>query len=177
MYNIGLTIPSATGHNETLILGDLVYKFKRTVGKPYFSDQFNKISLGSNKATGLDGIPSRFVGDGASIIACPLTHVINLCLIQGVVPVALKSARVPLFRKNDKTEVGNYRPVSILTIISKVFERVVYDHVESYLDQKKLLYKFQSGFRSRYSSDTCLTHLNDFINFRWTGVILLVWFC
>ena len=82
-------------------------------------------------------------------------------------PDDLKSARlVPLFKKNDKTEVGNYRPVSILTIFSKVFERVVYDQVESYLDQKKLLYKFQSGFRSRYSTDTCLTHLTDFIKFQ-----------
>ena len=85
------------------------------------------------------------------IRACSLTHVINLSLIQGVVPDDLKSARVvPLFKKSDKTEVGNYQPVSILTIISKVFERVVYDQVESYLDQMKLLYKFQSDFRSRF---------------------------
>ena len=71
-------------------------------------------SLGINKANGLDGIPSRFVRDGASILACPLTHVINISLIQGVVPDDLKSARVvPLFKKNDKTEVGYYRPVSI----------------------------------------------------------------
>ena len=75
----------------------------------------------------------------SSIIACPLTHVINLSLIQGV-PDDLKSARVvPLFKKSDKKEVGNYRPVSIWMIISKVFERVVYDQVESYLEQKKLL--------------------------------------
>ena len=136
-------------------------------------------SLGINKAT-LDGIPSRFVRDGVSIIACPLTHVINLSLIQGVAPDDFfKSARVvPLFKKNDKTEVGNYRPVSILTIISKVFEIVVYDQVESYLGQKKLLYKFQSGFRSRYSTDTCLTHLTDFIKFQkdqghFVGMVLL----
>ena len=75
--------------------------------------------------------------DSASIITCPLTHVINLSLIQGVVPDDLKSARVVLlFKKKDKTEVGNYRPVSILSIISKVFVRVVYDQVEVYLDQK-----------------------------------------
>ena len=133
-------------------------------------------SLGINKATGLDGIPSHFVRDGASIIACPLTHVINLSLIQGVLPDDLKSARVvPLFKKNDKTEVGNYRPVSILMIISKVFERVVYDQVESYLDQKKILYKFQSGFRSRYSTDTCFTYLTDFYQ-NWghfVGMVLL----
>ena len=61
-----------------------------------------------------------------------------------------------------KTEVGNYRPVSILSVPSKVFERVVYDQVEAYLDRKRLLKKFQSGFRSRFSTDTCLIHLTDF---------------
>ena len=63
--------------------------------------------------------------------------------MQGVVPYDLKSARiVPLFKKNDKTEVGNYRPVSILSIISNVFERVVYDQVEAYLDQKSFCSNF-----------------------------------
>ena len=66
-------------------------------------------------------MPSHFVRDGASIITCPLTHVINLFLIQGVAPDDLKSAReVPLFKKSDKTKVCNYRPVSTLTIFSKV---------------------------------------------------------
>ena len=68
--------------------------------------------------------------------------------------------------------------MSILTIISKIFERVVYDQVESYLDQKKLLYQFQSGFRSRYPTDTCLIHLTDFIKFQmdkghFVGMVLL----
>ena len=52
----------------------------------------NKLS--ANKATGQDGIPSRFVRNGASIIACPLSHVINLSLFQGTIPDDLKSARV-----------------------------------------------------------------------------------
>lgn len=135
--------------------------------------------LGAKKATGLDGIPARFVRDSASIIACPLRHVINLSLIQGIVPDDLKSARVvPLFKKSDKTEVGNYRPVSILSIISKVFERVVYDQLETYLDERKLLYNLQSGFRPRFSTDTCLIHLTDFIKFQMdkgnvVGMVLL----
>ena len=67
-----------------------------------------------------------------------------------------------------KTQVGNYRPSSILTIFSKVFERIVYNQNESYLEQnsKKILYKYQSGFKSRYSTGTCLTHLTDFIKFQ-----------
>ena len=87
-----------------------------------------------------------------------------MSIIQGVVPDDLKSARViPIFKKNDKTSVGNYRPVSILSIVSKIYERVVYDQDESYFKVNKLLYKFQSGFRSGYSTDTCLIHLTDFI--------------
>ena len=123
----------------------------------------NKLS--ANKATGL-GIPSRCVRDSASCIACPLTHIVNLSIIQGSVPDDLKSARViPLYKKNDKTEVGNYRPVSILSIISKIFERVIYDQVVDYLDDKKLLYSFQSGLRRGFSTETCLIHLSDYIRF------------
>jgi len=55
--------------------------------------------------------------------------------------------------------------VSILSIISKVFERVVYDQICTYLKEKDLLYKFQSGFRGGFSTDTCLIHLSDFIRF------------
>ena len=65
-----------------------------------------------------------------------------------------------------KKEICNYQPLTILMSVSKVFERVIYCYVESYLDQKKLLFKFQSGFRSRYSTDTCLTHLTDVIKFQ-----------
>ena len=47
-----------------------------------------------------------------------------------------------------------------------MFERVVYDKIETYHDERKLLYKFQSGFRSRFSTDTCLIHLTDVIKFQ-----------
>ena len=104
--------------------------------------------LSPNKATGLDGIPSRFLRDSAPIIAGPLSHIINLSIIQGVVPNDLKNARVvPLFKKNDKTDVGNYRPVSILSTVSKIFERVIYDQLEEYLVSNNILYEYQSGFR------------------------------
>jgi len=122
--------------------------------------------LSHSKATGLDVIPARFMMDGAAVIAGPLTHIINLSLIQGRVPDDLKLARVvPLYKKSDKTDVGNYRPFSILTIISKIFERVVYDQIEQYLVEKNLLYQFQSGFRRGFSTESCLIHLSDFIRF------------
>jgi hypothetical protein len=136
-------------------------------------------SLSPNKATGLDGIPSRFVRDSAPMISEPLSHIINLSIIQGSVPDDLKSARVvPLFKKNDKTEVGNYRPVSILSVVSKVLEKVIFDQVQEYLLCNNLLYDFQSGFRQGFSTDTALIHLSDYIKFQMdkgnlVGMVLL----
>ena len=73
----------------------------------------------ANKTTGQDCIPSCLVRDSTSVIVCPLTHVRNLSIIQWIVPDDPKSARViPLFKKSDTTEVGNYRPIYILSIIS-----------------------------------------------------------
>ena len=74
------------------------------------------------------------------VFVSQLCQVINLSLL-GIVTDDLKSSRVvPLKKKkkkkNDKTEVSNYRPVSISSIISKVFERVVYDQIETYLDER-----------------------------------------
>lgn len=110
------------------------------------------------KATG----PSRFVKDSAAIIAYPLSSIINLFIFQGVVPEDLKLARVvPLYKNNDKTEVGNYLPVSSLSMISKVLERVIYDKVD--LSEHKLLYDYQSGFRLSYFTETCLIQLTDFV--------------
>ena len=75
----------------------------------------------------------------------------------------MKLARVvPLFKK---TEVGNYFTASILSKIS-VFERVVYEQLESNLDERKLFYIFQFRFCSKYATDTYLIHVTDFIKFQ-----------
>ena len=85
---------------------------------------------------------------------------------------------VPLYKKNSKTNVGNYRPISVLSVISKVFEKVVFMQLSDYLSENGLLYEFQSGFRSSYSTDTCLIHLTDYIKLEndkgnFTGMVLL----
>ena len=135
--------------------------------------------LGRDKATGLDNIPARFLRDGAIIIANPLTHIINLSISTGTVPEDMKSARVvPLHKKNSKTDTGNYRPVSILSCISKVLERAVYNQIELFLNKNNLLYELQSGFRPGFSTDTTLTFLTDYIRGKidkgdLTGLVLL----
>ena len=129
--------------------------------------------LNPSKSTGTDNIPARFVKDAASVLTKPIVHIINLSIEQNVVPNDLKNARVvPLFKKHKRSEVGNYRPVNVLSVVSKILRRAVYTQLEEYLVKKKLLFDFQSGFRSNFSTDSCLTYLTDYI-LLYTGMLML----
>ena len=98
------------------------------------------------------------------LITPPFCHIVNLSISQGNVPRDLKSARVvPLYKKEIKTEAGNYRPVSILSIFSKILEKTVHNQISKFFQDHNLLYEFQSGFRKSYSTDTCLIYLSDTI--------------
>ena len=67
-----------------------------------------------------------------------------------------KVARVkPLHKKNSTLEAGNYRPVSILSVVSKILEKAVHSQLVKFLEQNNILFDFQSGFRSRFSTETC----------------------
>ena len=137
------------------------------------------LKLNSSKSTGLDELPARFIKDGANVLKIPITFIVNFSITTSTVPEDMKIARVkPLYKKNSSLEAGNYRPVSILSIVSKILERAVHTQLVKYLDHNNILYEFQSGFRSRYSTDTCLIHLFDFLKGNtsrglFTGMLLL----
>ena len=141
---------------------------------------FKKLStLPQHKATGHDKIPPKFLRDSAASIAPIITHIVNLSIEQGRVPQNFKLARVtPLHKKGSKLDPGNYHPVSILSSISKIMEKIVFEQVAKYLDENKLMYEFQSGFRTSHSTDTCLLYLNDRIKHevdlgRYCGMVML----
>jgi hypothetical protein len=91
----------------------------------------------------------------------------------------MKYARVkPLFKKNSPLEVCNYRPISILSIVYKILERSGYKQLVEFLQESKILYHLQSGFRQKYSIDTCLIYLLDYLRTNnakglYTGMIML----
>ena len=121
-------------------------------------------SLNPKKAVGLDDLSSLFLRDGADMIIEPIQHIVNLSIITEVVPSGFKQARVlPLYKKGSKVDAGNYRPVSVLSVLSKLLERAVHVQLTECLAKRDLLYKNQSGFRSSYSTDTCLVGLSDYI--------------
>ena len=147
------------------------------VSEEYVYKELCKLNV--SKATGIDGFKPKFLKDGADVIKGAVTHIINLSLETGVVPNELKSAIVkPLYKKSSRLDVGNYRPVSILPTISKILERAVYVQMEKHLKDNNILYNFQSGFRTSYSTDTCLINLQDGIRMeisqgKYVGMVLI----
>ena len=101
------------------------------VSEEYVYKELCKLNV--SKSTGIDGFKPKFLKDGADVIKGAVTHIINLSLETGVVPNELKSAIVkPLYKKNSRLDVGNYRSVSILPTISKILERAVYVQMEKH---------------------------------------------
>ena len=132
------------------------------VTEEYILDALKKTK--TNKAAGMDGIPGIFFKDGASALSHPITQLVNLSISLGKVPDKTKIAKLkPLFKKGSKLETKNYRPVSLLPLLSKIYEKAINDQTHQFLAQKNILYCHQSGFRKFHSTDTCLSYLNDLI--------------
>ena len=88
----------------------------------------------------------------------------NQYLINGEFPHCLKQAEViPVFKKEEKLDKSNYRPVSILPVISKIYERLMYDQMYKYFDQ--IFSKLQCGFRKGFSTQNCLFNMTE----NWKG--------
>ena len=111
-------------------------------------------------STGHDDISTKLLKESIECIKYPLTHIINRSLLTGIVPNQLKLAKViPIYKASDPTEFKNYRPISILPAFSKIFEKVMYRKVTSFLNSNNLLYKHQYGFREKHTTIHPILHL------------------
>ena len=118
--------------------------------------------LAPKKSCGIDHISSKLLKRISIIIAAPLAHIVNQSLCTGIFPDRLKIARViPLYKKDDPHLVDNYRPISILPAISKVFERIVFNQLYDYMYKNELFYVSQYGFRKINSTELASVELVD----------------
>jgi hypothetical protein len=126
------------------------------------------IALNPNKSCGPDGFHPRLLRELASELAGPLTVFFQKTLSEGVLPPDWKEAQVkPLFKKGDKSSPGNYRPVSLTSVVCKLMESIVRDRVIDHLTVNNLLSECQHGFIAGRSCTTnLLSTLDD-----WTRIL------
>ena len=102
----------------------------------------NKVS----KTASLGNLSGRFLKDGGKVLAKPITELCNLSITSGKFPDSCKIAKLkPIYKKGSLTEASNYRPISLLPLISKVIEKVIHDQTSAFLNSRNLLYNYQSG--------------------------------
>ena len=109
--------------------------------------------LNPNKASGDDGISHKMLKSVSKTVSKPLCILMNRSFHEGIFPDIWKLANViPIFKKVDKSEPSNYRPVALLSCIGKLQERIVFKNMYNFLIDNNLLYKYQSGFLPHHST-------------------------
>jgi hypothetical protein len=117
--------------------------------------------LNNTEALGMDGIPTSVLKKGVEVHAGPISHMVNRSLAEGRVPAAFKIGRVHQIHKGKgkpQEDPASYRPVSILSSMSKVLESHVKGNLEDHLTKVNGLPGSQYGFRPRWSCTTALAH-------------------
>ena len=119
-------------------------------------------SIKRTKSTGIDNLPPGLLKDAACNLSAPLAHLINLSLQTGTFPADWKVAKVvPVHKSGSFSSFDNYRPISILPVLSKIIEKAVHRQVMGFLEVNKFLSKFQFGFRPKLSTKLAATLLFD----------------
>ena len=123
----------------------------------------------SNKAHGLYSCPIRLLNCSRHIISKPLANIVNQSVCMGIFPSKLKHAKIiPIYKDGNEDEPSNYRPISLLSIFNRLFEKVMYNRPKSFLNKYNVLYESQYGFRERRSTDHAILLIK--FNRTWTRV-------
>ena len=115
-----------------------------------------------NKASGVDNLPSGLLKDCRYHIAEPLSFILNLSMDTNTYPQNWKIAKVnPIYKKGSPSEPSNYRPISVLPVLSKILEHAVHTQLMDYLEKHNLITPYQFGYRKNQSTNDAATILVD----------------
>ena len=123
---------------------------------PTAEDEIKSIikELKANETTGPNSIPTKILNNNKNELAKPLCDLINLVLQSGAFPDILKNAKfIQIYKKGDPLECNNYRPISLLSSIAKLIEKLIHVRLAIFLETNKCFYENQFGFRKRHSSN------------------------
>ena len=120
------------------------------------------IMLTPSKSFGLYSCPIPILKCASHIISKPLSEIFNISVTKGIYPQKLKIAKViPVYKSEDETDPNNYRPISLLSIFNRIFEKLMYKRLKLFLDKNIVINKSQYGFREMHSTEHAIL---DIIN-------------
>lgn len=160
--NVGSELSNNILQKLQLTENDLVHKNKYT-NSPVNSFMLWEIdeaevhktilSLKNTKSAGWDGISAEFIKKTSNFVVTPLTHIFNKCFSSGKFPNVLKdSIVIPVFKSGERDSITNYRPISLLSTLAKILEKIINNRLIGYLDRNDVLSKNQFGFRKNKST-------------------------
>ena len=113
------------------------------------------------QSTGIDNLTGKFLKEGAPVLASRITNLVKLSIsLSSFLDDCKLAKQKPLYKKKAKTKPKTYRLISLLPLIPKI-ERIIHVQTQVFLDENKILFTYQSGFRKHYATDTCLSYLTD----------------
>ena len=119
-------------------------------------------NLNVKKSTGPNSLPVLIIKMYKHFFSYWLSRLVNLCFVIGKFPDILKIAKViPLHKKDSKLDFHNYRPISLLSVFSKIYEKLLYIRIYSYLTKNNMIYNKQFGFRSNHSTNHALISITE----------------
>ena len=118
--------------------------------------------LDIKKSPGDDEISGKLLKSCPILFSNLISHIANMVMITGKYPHKLKLGKIiPIYKKNNKMDPTNYRPISLLSVINKIIEKVLYKRLYEYFEKNKIIYRFQFGFRHSYSTTMALIEITD----------------
>ena len=116
----------------------------------------------SDGAPGKDGVTAKTLKIVSDVVVTPITHLANLSFLQGVFPQDLKIALIcPIYKAKDPMIFSYYRPISLLSLFSKILERLMCNRLLEFLNKHNILNKYQLGFRNMHSTFMALITLME----------------
>jgi hypothetical protein len=112
-------------------------------------------------SSGADGNSTKLLMHTIDLVVDPITYIVNLTFQTGIFPNELKTAKV-IFKSGDPCLLNNYRPISLLSFFSKIFECVMYNKLMQFFNENDLFHKHQYGFRARHSTIDPILHLLNY---------------
>ena len=162
--NVGKEVQNEIGHEEKSALDYLTeiddrFEFNE-VSIQKVTDLLTKLPKG--KGCGPDDISAEFIHEILPNIVAPIHHIVNLSLKTGDVPHQWTISKVtPIHKKGNREEMGNYRPISLMSVLAKVIEKIVFEQTYEYVKSKNILFENQSGFRPQHSTYTAVLNLTE----------------